>query len=128
MSADSTPDSTHVINNGNGRVLVITGASPGIGAATARHAVADGWRVVLAARSADKLASLAAELGGDDVAVAQVCDVTEWEDQLRLVSTALSSFGQLDAVFANAGFGAKRGFLESTPEQWRDMLLTNVHG
>ncbi|MBC7644773.1 MAG: SDR family NAD(P)-dependent oxidoreductase, partial [Thermoleophilia bacterium] len=59
---------------------------------------------------------------------AQVCDVTEWEDQQRLVATALSSFGQLDAVFANAGFGAKRGFLESTPEQWRDMLLTNVHG
>ena len=54
-------------------VMLITGASTGIGAATARQAVAAGWRVVLGARSEDRLRDLAASLGGDDVALAQHC-------------------------------------------------------
>jgi NADP-dependent 3-hydroxy acid dehydrogenase YdfG len=90
------------------KVLLITGASSGIGAATARHAVQEGWRVVLAARSEDKLRALAEELGGDDGAVALRCDVTEWADQQAAVATAVERFGRLDASFANAGFGAKR--------------------
>jgi NADP-dependent 3-hydroxy acid dehydrogenase YdfG len=110
------------------RTLLITGASSGIGAATARHAVEAGWRVVLAARSQDKLASLAAELGGDDVAVAVTCDVTSWEDQQAAVAAATDSFGRLDAAFANAGFGAKRGFLEESVEHWKAMVDTNVYG
>jgi NADP-dependent 3-hydroxy acid dehydrogenase YdfG len=109
------------------RVLLITGASTGIGAETARQAVARGWRVALGARSADKLEQLAEELGGDR-ALAQRCDVTEWDDQEAFVAAALERFGRLDAVFANAGFGAKRGFLEESPEQWRSMVLTNVLG
>src|ERR671921_1522818 len=107
-------------------VLLITGASTGIGAATARHAVEAGWKVVVSARSEDKLQKLAGELG--DNALAQRCDVTDFEDQERLVAAALERFGQVDAVFANAGFGAKRGFLEETPEFWRSMVLTNVLG
>ena len=106
------------------RVFLITGASSGIGAETARHAAREGWRVVLAARSADKVTALAEELGGLPV----VCDVTSWEDQQRMVDSALEAFGRLDVVFANAGFGAPRGFLESTPEHWREMVLTNVYG
>lgn len=113
---------------GNGRVLIITGASTGIGAATARMAVAAGWRVALAARSTEKLEALAAELGGAEHAVAVTCDVTEWEDQQALAARTIEAFGTIDAVFANAGFGAERGFLTSTPEHWRNMLLTNVHG
>lgn len=109
-------------------VLVITGASSGIGAATARAAVAEGWRVVLAARSQDKLDDLARELGGDETAVAVRCDVTEWEDQQALVSAAVERFGRLDAFFANAGFGAARGFLEESVEHWRAMVDTNVYG
>ena len=109
-------------------VLVITGASTGIGAATARRAVEFGHRVVLAARSEDKLRGLADELGGDDLALAVRCDVTSWDDQLALVQTALDGFGRMDAVFANAGFGAKRGFLEESPEHWQAMVLTNVLG
>jgi NADP-dependent 3-hydroxy acid dehydrogenase YdfG len=109
-------------------VFVITGASTGIGAATARSASAAGHRVVLAARSEDKLQALAADLGGDERAIAVACDVTVWEDNERLVQTALERFGQVDVVFANAGFGAKRGWLEETPEHWRDMVLTNVLG
>jgi NADP-dependent 3-hydroxy acid dehydrogenase YdfG len=110
------------------RVLLITGASSGIGAATARHAAAAGWRVVVAARSEDRLRELAEQLGGPERALAAPCDVTDWEAQQRLVSLALESFGQIDAVFANAGFGGPRGFLEDTPEHWREMVLTNVYG
>jgi NADP-dependent 3-hydroxy acid dehydrogenase YdfG len=109
-------------------VLLITGASTGIGAATARAAAEQGWRLVLAARSQDKLESLAGELGGDERTVAIRCDVTEWEDQREAVATAVERFGGLDASFANAGFGAARGFLEESPEHWRAMVDTNVYG
>ena len=109
------------------RVMLITGASTGIGAATARHAVQAGWRVVLAARSEDKLAQLVEELG-EEHAVAQRCDVTDFGDQEALVAAALERFGRVDAAIANAGFGAARGFLKEDPEQWRQMILTNVLG
>ena len=89
------------------KVFLITGASTGIGAATARRAAEAGHRVVLAARSADKLAELADDLGGEGRALAVRCDVTEWEDQERMVQAALDAFGRLDVVFANAGFGAR---------------------
>src|SRR4051812_14817911 len=109
-------------------VFLITGASSGIGAATARHAAQAGHRVVLAARSTDKLERLAAELGGDDRALAVATDVTRWEQNEALVAAALERFGRLDVVFANAGFGAPRGWLNSTPSHWREMVLTNVLG
>jgi len=109
-------------------VLIITGASTGIGAATARRAVEFGHRVVLAARSEEKLQTLAEELGGDEKAVAVRCDVTDWDDHQALVATTLDRFGRLDAYFANAGFGAKRGFLEESVEHWKSMIDTNVLG
>jgi NADP-dependent 3-hydroxy acid dehydrogenase YdfG len=110
------------------RVFLITGASSGIGAATARRARADGWRVVVSARSLERLEELSEELGGPEHALAVRCDVTEWEDQRGMVETVLASFGRIDAVFANAGFGGPRGFLADTPEHWREMVLTNVYG
>ena len=116
------------MSNSGEPVLVITGASTGIGAATARRAVEFGQRVVLAARSEDKLNGLAEELGGDEQAVAVRCDVTSWDDQQALVATALDRFGRMDAFFANAGFGAKRGFLEESVEHWQSMIDTNVYG
>ena len=109
-------------------VLLITGASSGIGAATARRAAEAGYRLVLGARREDRVRELAAEIGGDERAVGVRCDVAEWEDTEALAQAALDSFGRIDAVFANAGFGAKRGFLEESPEQWRSMVLTNVLG
>ena len=109
-------------------VFLITGASTGIGAETARHAVDAGYRVVLGACSEDKLQALAEDLGGADRALAVRCDVTEWDDQEAMVREALERFGRLDVAFANAGFGAKRGFQEETPEFWRSMVLTNVYG
>jgi NADP-dependent 3-hydroxy acid dehydrogenase YdfG len=109
-------------------VFLITGASSGIGAATARLASQAGYRVVLAARSTERLEQLASELGDDDRALAVECDVTEWEQQQAMVETALERYGRLDVAFANAGFGAARGFLEDSPEHWRSMVLTNVYG
>jgi NADP-dependent 3-hydroxy acid dehydrogenase YdfG len=109
-------------------VFLITGASSGIGAETARQAAAAGYRVVLAARSGDALAELARELGGDHRALAVTCDVTEFEQQVAMTRAALDTFGRIDVVFANAGFGATRGFLEESPEHWRSMILTNVLG
>ena len=109
-------------------VFLITGASSGIGAATARRASEAGYRMVIAARSSDRLAELAASLGGEQRALAVPCDVTEWEQQQAMVDAALGHFGRLDAVFANAGFGAARGFLNESVEHWRSMVLTNVYG
>jgi NADP-dependent 3-hydroxy acid dehydrogenase YdfG len=109
-------------------VFLITGASSGIGAATARRASSEGYRMVLAARSRDRLDALAEELGGSDRALAVQCDVTEWEQQQAMVEQALSHFGRLDVAFANAGFGAARGFLNESTEHWRSMVLTNVYG
>jgi NADP-dependent 3-hydroxy acid dehydrogenase YdfG len=109
-------------------VLLITGASSGIGAATARRAAEAGYRVTLGARRKTELDKLARALGGADRALAQQCDVTNWADIEGLVEATMVRFGRLDAVFANAGFGAARGFLEESPEQWRAMIDTNVLG
>ncbi len=118
MNAPSTPQP----------VLLITGASSGIGAASARLAADAGWRLVLAARSSERLAALAAELGGPERALSVRCDVTVWEQQQGMVEAALAAYGRIDAAFANAGFGGPRGFLSDTPEHWREMVLTNVYG
>ena len=110
------------------RTILITGASTGIGAATAKRLIAEGHRLVLSARREEPLQELATELdGGDDVFV-KTCDVTEWDQVEGLVAAARDRFDEIDVVFANAGFGASRGFLEESPEQWRSMVLTNVLG
>jgi NADP-dependent 3-hydroxy acid dehydrogenase YdfG len=114
--------------SGSSPVILITGASSGIGAAAARMLAAEGWRLVLAARSIEKLDALAAELGGSDHAVAVECDVTDWADQQAAVTVALEHFGRLDAAWANAGFGAQRSFLADSVEHWREMVLANVYG
>jgi NADP-dependent 3-hydroxy acid dehydrogenase YdfG len=108
-------------------VLLITGASSGIGAATAR-AAARTHRLTLAARRMEPLEELVAELGGEERALAVRCDVTEWDQVEAMAAAAIEGFGRIDAVYANAGFGAKRGFLEESPEHWRSMVLTNVYG
>jgi NADP-dependent 3-hydroxy acid dehydrogenase YdfG len=109
-------------------VLAITGASSGIGAATARRAAEFGYRLALAARREDKLRELVDELGGEEKAIAVRCDVTSWEDQQALVDVSLERFGRMDAFMANAGFGGQRSFLGDSVEHWREMILTNVYG
>lgn len=110
-------------------VLLITGASSGIGAETARAAAADGYRLVLAARSEDKLQSLQQELGGEERVVTTTCDVQSVTDQQAMVDKALASFDRIDAVFANAGRGGEPGgFSGADPDVWKDMILTNILG
>ena len=75
--------------SGDDRVLLITGASSGIGAQTARRAAEAGWRVVLGARRTNPLEELGRELGGDERALAVRCDVTEWEDVEALARAAI---------------------------------------
>lgn len=110
------------------RVLLITGASSGIGAATARAAAREGYQLVLAARSEARLESLARELGPEHVLTVRV-DVTAMDNQQAMVEQALERFGRIDAVFANAGRGGSPGgFSGADHEAWRDMILTNVYG
>jgi NADP-dependent 3-hydroxy acid dehydrogenase YdfG len=109
-------------------VFLIAGASTGIGAATARQAAEAGYRLVLAARSEDKLQSLVEELGGEERAIAVRCDVSQWPDQEAMVERARESFGRIDVAFANAGIGHPRGFEAGDPEDAKQMVLTNVFG
>jgi NADP-dependent 3-hydroxy acid dehydrogenase YdfG len=113
--------------NLDGAVTLITGASSGIGEATARLLWARGGRLVLGARRQDRLDALVAELGPERTA-ARACDVREEDDVRGLVALVRERFGRLDAVFANAGFGGGGGIVEGDPAHWREMLLTNVHG
>jgi len=106
------------------RVFLIAGASSGIGAATARQAAEAGYRVVLAARSVDKLETLAEETGG---LVVQT-DVGEYAEVEALAQRTLDAFGRIDVVFANAGIGHPRGFEAGDPEDAKAMVVTNVFG
>jgi len=109
--------------------MLITGASSGIGAETARAAAREGYRLVLAARSEDKLAGLQQELGGEENVLTIRCDVQSESDQKAMVRQVLDTFGQIDVVFANAGRGGEPGgFSEADPGVWKDMILTNVLG
>jgi 3-oxoacyl-[acyl-carrier protein] reductase len=110
-----------------GSVVAITGASSGIGAATARLLVESGARVVLGARRADRLDALVAELGGENAA-AVAMDVRSPQDATRLVEEAVGRFGRLDSLVANAGIGAYGGILDLTDEQLTVMMDTNIAG
>ena len=111
----------------NDKTMLITGASSGIGAATASAAVAKGWKVVLAARSGDKLADLVSSLGSER-ALAVSCDVTDEDDVKACVSKA-ASFGTLTAAFANAGLGASSSGSEAgDTANWREMIDVNIWG
>jgi len=110
------------------KVFLITGASSGIGAATARRAHAAGYTLVVAARHEKGLRTIADELGTPERVLIHPCDVCEWPDVAGLAAAALARFGRIDAVFANAGFGLERGFTTASPELWRSMILTNVYG
>ena len=107
------------------RTLFITGASSGIGAATARAAVAAGWHVGLMARSADKLDALARELGPQ--ATPLPGDATDLASQSDAVARLVAEKGGLDAAFANAGRGLDTPGTEAgDPAEWRAMIDLNI--
>jgi NADP-dependent 3-hydroxy acid dehydrogenase YdfG len=105
------------------RVIVITGASSGIGAATARAAAAAGARVVLAARREDRVRELADELGD---AVAVRCDVTDRAQVTSLVQAALAAFGRIDVLVNNAGQGLQAEVEQLSLDDFRDVLELNL--
>jgi NADP-dependent 3-hydroxy acid dehydrogenase YdfG len=110
------------------RVFLITGASSGIGAASARAAAAAGFRVALAARSQDALEELVGEIG-ENQAIALACDVTDYESQQQMVAKTLDRFGSIDAVFANAGTGGKPGGFSTAPiDSWQRIVEVNILG
>ncbi len=107
-----------------GKVVAITGATAGIGAATARAVVAEGGSVAIGGRRAERLDDLVAEIGG----VAVEMDVRDRAGSQRLVDAAIAEFGQLDAIVANAGIGAYGGIMDLDDQQLQDMVDTNVAG
>lgn len=107
------------------KIILVTGASSGIGESCARHAVAAGHKVALAARSKAKLDALAKDLGAEN-ALALPTDVTDPAAQERMVAGAVDRFGRLDVVLANAGIGASaRGTEAGSVESFRDMIEVN---
>lgn len=109
-----------------GQVVAITGASAGIGAASARALVARGAKVVLGARRIERLEQMVEEMDGAAVAVEM--DVRNPEDARRLVAAAIDTFGKLDALVANAGIGAYGGIMDLSDEKLAEMMDINVAG
>ena len=107
-----------------GKSILITGASSGIGRATAKLLAAHGARLVVAARSFDKLESLAREI--DAVPVA--CDVTSLDSVRKTVAAALQHFGKIDALFANAGLYLSGDVADGSPGDWSQLIDVNVKG
>lgn len=110
------------------KVAVVTGASAGIGAATAFEFAKEGAKVVLAARRLDKCAALAETIKGKGGhAIAVEMDVTRLEDHEKLVDTALSAWGKLDIAFNNAGSGHNFSLMhESDLAEWHRVLDVNL--
>jgi NADP-dependent 3-hydroxy acid dehydrogenase YdfG len=112
-------------------VFLVTGASSGIGAATARLAAEAGYRVVLTARNLDRLAPVAARLGSPDRVWAAQCDVTNWHELAFLAERVEEEWGRIDVVFANAGSSVVTSFTTTNgapPPEWSEMVLTNICG
>ena len=111
-----------------GKTLFITGASSGIGAATARLAVERGWRVGLFARREDRLRTLVDELG-EGRALALPGDVTQPDDQQAALDRLAETFGAVHAAFANAGRGIDTpGTENGDVAEWRDVIAINILG
>ena len=108
------------------KIVLITGASSGIGRATAQELVKNGHKVALTARSEDKLNSLVSELGRDN-AVAFSADATSFDAQKEVVEKTVAHYGRLDVAFANAGIGLNAAGTENgDPQEWDKLIDINV--
>ncbi|MGY2261037.1 SDR family oxidoreductase [Pseudomonas sp. C1C7] len=116
-------------NNIQGKVVVITGASSGLGEATARHLAALGAHVVLGARRQDRLDTIVREISAEGgKAVALAVDVTRREDLSALVDKAVQTFGRVDVMINNAGLMAISPINELRVDEWDRMIDINVKG
>jgi NADP-dependent 3-hydroxy acid dehydrogenase YdfG len=128
LSYPPTPFEEATMEN-EGQVIAITGASSGIGAATARLLGARGARVVLAARRMEALTRIVGEVhAGGGQAAACAVDVTRPEDLRRLVAVAVERFGRLDALVANAGVATVAPLAEGILADWDRMVDVNLRG
>ena len=116
-------------NNIEGKVVVITGASSGLGEATARHLSAQGATVVLGARRADRIEALAGELsasGGKALAIAT--DVTHCDQVKRLVDAGAQTYGRIDVMINNAGLMPQAPLDRLKIDEWERMIDVNIKG
>jgi NADP-dependent 3-hydroxy acid dehydrogenase YdfG len=111
----------------DGTVIAITGASAGIGNATARLLVERGARVAVQARRRDRLDQLVEELGDENVLVV-TGDVQDPDSATELVRAAVEQYGRLDSIVVNAGIGRYGGILDGSDDDLRTMMRTNVEG
>lgn len=109
----------------SGKTVLVTGASSGIGRATARAFAREGMRVALSARSADKLQALATELG--EGAVAIPADLTVPAEVDRMIADAIEQLSGIDVLFANAGVYIPGQVVEGNPDDWDRLLMLNVN-
>ncbi|TMO77143.1 short-chain dehydrogenase [Pseudoalteromonas sp. S3776] len=108
------------------KIVLITGASSGIGEATAKTLVNNGHKVILTARSKDKLTKLVQSLGEDN-ALSVPADATDFTELENVVTKGLEKFGRLDAAFANAGMGVSTaGTEKGDPDEWSTMIDINI--
>lgn len=110
-----------------GKVVIITGASSGIGAATARALAQEGCKLTLAARSTDRLEALADELGRANTLVAPT-DITSGAQVTAMVEQTVVRFGRVDVLFANAGIYIPGQVAEGDPDAWAHLMDVNIDG
>ncbi|MEL6148132.1 MAG: SDR family oxidoreductase [Chloroflexota bacterium] len=108
------------------RVVIITGASSGIGAATARFMAPLGAKLILAARSEDKLHEVAQALDTETLVVKT--DVTQKTDVLNMVEKTVERFGRVDVLFANAGIYISGDAADGDPDAWANLMNVNIDG
>jgi len=113
----------------DGRVALVTGASSGIGAATAASLAAAGARVAVAARRTDRLSQLVERIRhAEGEAIAVQVDLADRPSTERMVATVVERFGRLDILVNNAGVMLLAPFADGNPEEWRQMVDVNVLG
>jgi len=109
------------------KVVLVTGASSGIGEATVKSLVAEGHRVIATARRKDRLEALVDSLGSENV-LAVAADATDYDEQARVVKAGIERFGRLDVAFANAGTGISQpGTEKGDPAEWKRVIDINVN-